>query len=195
MKLYESIRRNLKESVKDEAYEIADMVEKSFGDRDFVTRDDFDEAFTRALQEVYKLKDLESVWDNYELPDGTDVNNLEADVRGILGYNGWETIFEGPEEGGLTTVGEEDRLNLAEYMCGFIGDLFKHESDDFKSNDESLYDWCEGGDTFRNAGIPEDDCKVLDKMLLAINPKVQEINAIIRKESGIDLFESEKKKH
>lgn len=190
MKLYESVRRNLKESVKDEAYEIADMVEKSFGNRDFVTRDDFDEAFTRALQEVYKLKDLESVWDNYELPDGTDLNELEMDVRGILGYSGWGTIFEGPEEGGLTTISPEDRISLAEVMCGVVENYFHEMSDDFNSR-SGFYPDASDFDEYTH--LSGDEVSRLVEIGNEISPKIDEVIEIIKKRCGVDLFESGKK--
>ena len=90
----------------------------------------------------------------------------------------------------LVSIKEADSsLQPVDSMCGFIGDLFKNMSEDFKSNSESLYDWCEGGDTFRNAGFEEDKCKVLDKMLGEINPLVQSINGVLYHYAGEDLNE------
>lgn len=74
-------------------------------------------------------------------------------------------------------------------MCGFIGDLFNNMSEGFKANSESLYDWCEGGDAFRNAGFDEDTCRMLDKMLEEINPLVQNINQTLYAIAG-ELDES-----
>ncbi len=64
-------------------------------------------------------------------------------------------------------------------MCGFIGDLYTNASEDFTSYGESLYDWCEGGETFINAGYPEEDCKVLNEMLMKLTPLFDEINKIL----------------
>ena len=95
----------LKEEVSDEAYEIADLIDKHCGDRvqyndygKILRRDDFDEEFYTALRKVYNLPDLESVWDNGVLPNGEDVWDLENTVRGILSFSGWETIYENEDE-------------------------------------------------------------------------------------------------
>lgn len=83
----------------------------------------------------------------------------------------------------LSTATPED------IMCGFIGDLFKNMSEGFKFNSESLYDWCEGGDTFRNAGYDEETCKKLDRMLEEINPLIQEVNGVLYHYAGEDIKE------
>lgn len=191
MKLYESVRRNLKESVKDEAYEIADRIEKSFGDRDFVTRDDFDDAFYVELKKVFTKEDLRSADDNGGvLPDGTDLNDLETDVRSILGYNGWGTIFEGPEEGGLTTISPEDRISLAEVMCGVTENYFHEMSEDFNSR-SGFYPDASDFDEYTN--LSGDEVSKLVEIGNEISPKIDEIIEIIKKRCGVDLFESEKK--
>ena len=68
--------------------------------------DDFDEAFALAIRQVFGI---DNVWDNVEtvLPNGDDVRDFEIDVRGILSYEGWETSFEGDDEGSLTQVNVE----------------------------------------------------------------------------------------
>jgi hypothetical protein len=109
----------------------------------------------------------------------------------------FKEITDGKE---MPTFDEEPKVNESvdidntDKMCSFIGDLFKTMAEDFKSNAESLYDWCEGGDTFRNAGYSEEDCKVLDKMLMEINPLVQNINEILFHYSGEGLSEAIKVK-
>ena len=62
-----------------------------------------------------------------------------------------------------------------EIMCSFIADLFKNMAEDFPSNSESLYDWCEGGDAFFNAGYDEDTCNRLTEMLKNLNPLVGKV--------------------
>lgn len=84
----------------------------------------------------------------------------------------------------------EDTLTPAEYMCGFISDLFTNEQEDFYSNETSLYDWCEGGDTFRNADFDEGLCEVLDKALLEISPLVSKINSALEKYDDRDEFDT-----
>lgn len=79
-------------------------------------------------------------------------------------------------------------------MCGFIGDLFKNMAEGFTANSESLYDWCEGGDTFRNAGFDEETCKKLDRLLKELDPLVCKINDVIYEMVGEeDLNESAKR--
>ena len=87
---------------------------------------------------------------------------------------------------------ETNRETISETMCGFISDLFRNEAEDLTSNDESLFNWCEGGDAFRNAGIDEEKCKKLDRMLKEISPYVDKINNILRNYN--DLKESAKPK-
>ena len=74
-----------------------------------------------------------------------------------------------------SSIKESDN-NVVEKMCSFIGDLFKNEAEGFTANSESLYDWCEGGDAFYNAGYDENTCNKLNKLLMEINPIVQELN-------------------
>jgi hypothetical protein len=82
-------------------------------------------------------------------------------------------------------------------MCGFLTDLFMNENADFRSSEESLYDWCEGGDAFRNAGFDEELCKILDNILLQISAYVDNINFVLehydnRDSDGTHLKESAK---
>lgn len=79
---------SLKEEVSDIAYAIADEIDERFANAKFISWDEFNEAFEDACPVTI---------------DWTDdyFNDLETDVRGILSYKGWETIFEGEDEGGL----------------------------------------------------------------------------------------------
>lgn len=72
---------------------------------------------------------------------------------------------------------------MVDAMCSFIGDLFNNEAEGFKINAESLYDWCEGGDSFYNAGYNNEECKKLINLMNKINPLVQEINKVLDAES------------
>lgn len=99
-------KRNLKEKVSDEAYQVADIINDRFDGEGYISMDDFDEAFALAIRQVFGI---DNVWDNVEtvLPNGDDVRDFEIDVRGILSYEGWETSFEGDDEGSLTQVNVE----------------------------------------------------------------------------------------
>ena len=85
-------KRKLKEQISDSAYEVAEILEKEFGNKEKVSRDEFDSAFGRATKKV--LGDKE--------PD----EDFETDVRSILSMSGFETEFEGDNEGGLSRLGE-----------------------------------------------------------------------------------------
>ena len=101
---------NLKESleVPDEAYQIADMMDKAFEQiGTTITMSDFEEQLALACFEVYGIDDI---WnpvygDERDLSDD-DLQSLETDIRGILSYKGWETVLEGENEGGLQKLTE-----------------------------------------------------------------------------------------
>ena len=107
----------LKEEVADEAYEIAEIIDKNAEARtqkndkgdEILRRDDFDEEFVLACEKVFNLSDEEkdTFWEGNFLADRykdhpysgcDDPNELEMTVRGILSYKGWETIFEDDDE-------------------------------------------------------------------------------------------------
>ena len=85
-------KRKLREQISDSAYEVAEIIEKEFGNKEKVSMDEFDSAFGRATKKV--LGDKE--------PD----EDFETDVRSILSMSGFETEFEGDNEGGLSRLGE-----------------------------------------------------------------------------------------
>lgn len=105
--------RVLKEQVSDEAYKVAEKINNYFSGDDFISRDDFDEQFALAIREVFNLPDDEeggfNIWGHLDepLPNGDDPADFETDVRGILAYKGWDTIFEGDDEGGLEQLNAE----------------------------------------------------------------------------------------
>lgn len=76
--------------VPDEAYSIAGFISGTIADKTSISMDEFDELFERAKSIFLSETDLQD-------------ENLEAEVRGILSHYGWATIFEGENEGGLTT--------------------------------------------------------------------------------------------
>lgn len=104
--LFEDIttQRVLKEEVSDEAYEIAERIDNNFAGEEFITRDDFDNEFNSIAEELFQGG---IDWENGTLPNGDDIYDLIADVRGILAMKGWETIYEGENEGGLDRTDEE----------------------------------------------------------------------------------------
>ena len=94
--------KQLKEEVSNEAYEIADEINNRFEGSNYVSWEDFNDAFTKACKNILGI-------DFTELdPDGSfDLIELESDVRGILALKGWETEWEGENEGGLKNIGIE----------------------------------------------------------------------------------------
>ena len=106
--------KKLNEEVQNEAYEIAEYIYDHIKDRDTITRDEYEEQFALACRELYGI---DNVWEiekdgNIEINGKTfDANELlEGDVRCILAYNGYVTIYEGENEGGLTTKEIEENL-------------------------------------------------------------------------------------
>lgn len=100
-------KRTLKEKVADEAYDVADIVLDKIeetGD-DIIDWSTFDDFFYDAVDEVFGAGVGNSTAESDEktLPNGDDLYDFIEDVRGILGYSGWATIFAGDYEGGLTT--------------------------------------------------------------------------------------------
>lgn len=101
--------KKLKEEVQEEAHKIADYVLDRAKGKEFISWDEFDQYIYEAAKFLYNV-DL----NNYD--EGTyiikinnkefDVNDLVNDVRVIMSFDGWNTIFEGDDEGGLTTVDE-----------------------------------------------------------------------------------------
>lgn len=79
------------EGVEDVAYQMADEIDERFREQGFISWDDFNEAFEDAYPGLIDWTD-----DSF--------NDLETDVRGILSNMGWETIFEGENEGGLNLL-------------------------------------------------------------------------------------------
>lgn len=102
-----SSKRKLNEEVSDEAYEVAEKINYSLkGVNDFVSYDDFNHEFYSAMQDVFG-KDFSKSEFSDSLPNGSSLGDFEADVRGILGNMGWETILEGEDEGGIRDVNAE----------------------------------------------------------------------------------------
>lgn len=77
--------------VPDVAYEMASEISDRFSNQKEVTWDEFNAAFEDAYPGVV---------------DWTEdaFNELETDVRGVLNQYGWETVYEGENEGGLRVV-------------------------------------------------------------------------------------------
>ena len=109
-----SSKRKLNEEVSDEAYEVAGIISNEFKNvADFISRDEYEEQFAIAIRDVFNLPADKNggynIWEHQDetLPNGESVNDFETDVRGILGNMGWETIWEGENEGGLRDVNKE----------------------------------------------------------------------------------------
>jgi hypothetical protein len=101
-----SKKRNLKEEVSDYAYELAAEIDKRFRDEGFISWEDFNEVYEDWFE-----------YDKANLDDDQDLWELETDVRGILSMMGWETIYEGEDEGSLKLLESKkraDKKNLKE---------------------------------------------------------------------------------
>ena len=72
-------------------------------------------------------------------------------------------------------------MTLSEEMCLSIADLFTNMAEDFNSNDESLENWLEGGDSFYNSQkFTKEELDTLTKMIQEISPKVDEVIRILK---------------
>ena len=155
---YKKGKRKLKEQISDSAYEVAEILEKEFGNKEKVSMDEFDRAFGRATKKV--LGDKE--------PD----EDFETDVRSILSMSGFETEFEGENEGGLSRLGEsckKGRKKIDESVKIFT------TLDDYTP-------WSGAVDTFE-AIQDADKVDALDAYLEEIYPEgltVTELNDILR---------------
>lgn len=114
---------------------IADEMERAFIDIDksypvrkssnIITRDEFDEQFALAAR---KVLGIDNIWELQETPikiDGKeeDIFDIETDIRTILSMSGWETVFEGENEGGLQKLTEalnEDLGTLEKEFVNFL---------------------------------------------------------------------------
>lgn len=94
--------RQLKEEVSDEAYEIADEINNRFEGSEYVSWEDFDEAFTTACENI-----LHTDFSNLTDEDADALHDVEVDVRGLLAFKGWESEWEGENEGGLKNINIE----------------------------------------------------------------------------------------
>jgi len=90
-----------------EVPKIADYINDQFADREEITRDEFEEAFEDAIMGLLgELPDYDN--QTVRIDKKTkDLWDLEIDVRTILGQYGWETIYEGDNEGGLRITSDE----------------------------------------------------------------------------------------
>ena len=90
-----------------EVPKIANYINDQFAGREEITRDEFDEAFEDAIMGL--LGELPN-YDNQTVrvdKRTRDLWELEADVRTILEQSGWETVYEGDNEGGLRVTSDE----------------------------------------------------------------------------------------
>lgn len=89
-KITESQEEVDKGRVPEEAYSIAGYIRGVISDKTTLTMDEFNEIFEKAKSIFLPRKNFKD-------------DDLESEVRGILSQHGWATIFEGDNEGGITT--------------------------------------------------------------------------------------------
>lgn len=110
--------RSLKEQVCDEAYYLADYIDRYAEMRmedlpngdEVLRRADFDDLFWNGCKDVFGLDTeekedafidgdlLKDKYKDHPYSGADDANELEMTVRGILGYKGYDTIFETDDE-------------------------------------------------------------------------------------------------
>lgn len=152
---------NLKEEVQEEAYAIADYVYEKIKDKDLVEWDEFEDLVNEATKELYGVDLYNEVDDDYKVTINDkefDVNDLvNGDIRGILSFEGYATIFEGEHEGGLTTKEIEESLkeskSLKEGYQDVIADILeraKMNVDEGYAVDEAIFDAIDNGLIYTN---------------------------------------------
>lgn len=108
----EDCKKDLKEEVQDEAYAIAEYVYDKIKGQDTVSWDEFEDLVQEGCKELYNVDLYNDANDDYKVTINEkefDINDLvNGDIRGILSYKGYATIFEGENEGGLTTKDIEE---------------------------------------------------------------------------------------
>lgn len=102
-KIEESLKesKKLNEEVPSEAYDVAEHIDNLAKDKNFVSYKDFNGLFYDAVRNLGVAREI------YQDAD------FESDVRGVLSFKGWETIFEGEDEGGIRKL-EESKKSLKE---------------------------------------------------------------------------------
>ena len=97
--------------IQNEIYEIAEHIRDHIKDKDIISWEEFDKLYREATLELFKVDiDKDGVVKEDSLDYIVNINGkefdtqeLETDIRGVLGYSGWATIYEGEHAGGLTT--------------------------------------------------------------------------------------------
>ena len=113
--------RNLNEEISHEAYMVAEAIAKQFEGQDLILWDDFSEAMEHYAREI-----------DPELISDEKLYDFEQDVRSIMSqYYGWATIYEGENEGGLTT---KEITNEAAELYSTIYYLAGDESEEEAAN-------------------------------------------------------------
>ncbi len=100
-KIIESKEQVSKGEVPDEAYAIAGYICGMYNGEPTITREQFDEAFEEAKSKI--------------ISDDFEDDDLEAEVRGILSFEGWGTNFEtGDLETDTTNIDENKKTESVE---------------------------------------------------------------------------------
>lgn len=100
-KIIESKEQVSKGEVPDEAYAIAGYICGMYNGEPTITREQFDEAFEEAKSKI--------------ISDDFEDDDLEAEVRGILSFEGWGTNFEtGDLETDTTNINENKKTESVE---------------------------------------------------------------------------------
>jgi len=110
------------------------------------------------------------------IPEDTQIEmiNKELKINGIKPID----ISVGLKE----AVDNNTDRTLTETMSLAIADLFANMAEDFNSNDESLENWLEGGDSFYNSQkFTKEELDTLTEMIKEISPKVDEVINLLRK--------------
>lgn len=122
--------KKINEEVQEEAYKIADHILNAIKGRDTITKDEFEEQIALACRELYGI---DNVWETMDHEKGLatingkqfDMNDLDADIRGILSYNGWATDFK---DGDLTTKEVENESLKETYTYSTAREHWGHQA-------------------------------------------------------------------
>ncbi len=104
-KQVKSENKKLQEEISNDAYIIAEAIAKEFEGKETISWNEFNNSLEKYMKEL-------GLSDNYFNEDLADFDN---DVRGILSQNyGYATIFEGEDEGSLTTKTESVEIEVSD---------------------------------------------------------------------------------
>lgn len=149
----ESVKKSTKKSIKEDwdwegqipkiAQKMADAFESS--NEKIISWEDFDNELAVACDDVLGIDILDSD-DGIITVDGKDkdIQELEADVRTILATDGWETIYEGEDEGGLINPNASLELTPEQIIYRALNYFYNYGYNEYENDGTNTEDMLSG---------------------------------------------------